>query len=94
MAQNRSQVYKVDERYKETKGAVDNNAALGFLKQYAARDRASNKVNIEAERKQDDRFIVPGQAGTLPVGALGLGQQVGNTDGAITFKNSFRATQA
>ena len=94
MAQNRSQVYTVDERYKQTEGAVDNSAGPAFLRQYLARRRTRNKPNIEAERRQDNRFIEPARGGTVPVGALGLGQQIGNTDSAATFKNAFRAQQS
>lgn len=81
MARNQSQVYKVDERYSETKGASDNNVGLGFLRKYMAQDRAMKKFNIEAERSKDDRFIE-----AVPLAAS-------NTYGNASYKNQFRASQ-
>ena len=81
MARNRSQVYKVDNRYSETKGASDNNAGLGFLRRYMAQDSAMKKSNIEAERSLDDRFIE-----AAPLAGS-------NAYGNASYKNQFRVSQ-
>ena len=39
MAQKLSQLYDVDNRYKEAKGVPDNNAGKAFLAQFRARDK-------------------------------------------------------
>ena len=44
--------------------------------------------------ESDDKFILPGQGGTVSIGALGLGSQLSNTDSRTTFKNAFRASQS
>jgi len=81
MAQNRSQVYTVDERYKESKGASDNSVALGFLKKYASRDKAGKRSNVEQQRREDDRFI----------NAVPLANS--NAYGSASFKNQFVPSQ-
>jgi len=81
MARNQSQVYNVDERYSQTKGATDNNSGLGFLRKYMAQDRAMKKFNIEAERAVDDLFIE-----AVPLAGS-------NAYGSASFKNQFRASQ-
>ena len=94
MAQKLSQLYDVDNRYREAKGVPDNNAGKAFLQQFRARDKELAKNPIEPSRREDDRFILPAQGGTVSIGALGLGSQLSNTDARTTFKNSFRATQS
>lgn len=95
MAFEKSQSYKVDNRYREAKGTSDNNQALGFLQNYLETRRSLGKLPITAERRQDDRFIFPAQGGTVPVGALPYeprgSASFGNTDSATGYRNSFRA---
>ena len=94
MAQKLSQLYDVDNRYKEAKGVPDNNAGKAFLAQFRARDKQLAKNPIEPSRRDDNRFILPAQGGTVSIGALGLGSQLSNTDSRTTFRNAFRASQS
>jgi len=94
MAQNRSQVYDVDNRYSQTEEARDNTAGKRFLKNFMERDRQSRYPGIEAERREDNRITNYGTGGTVPMAALGLGQKVGNTNSRSTYKNPFRASQS
>lgn len=96
MAFEKSQSYKVDNRYKEAREVPDNNQALGFLQNYLEGRRAFSKMPVTFERRQDDRFIFPAQGGTVPIGALPYeprgSASVGNTDSSVGFRNSFRVT--
>ena len=94
MAQKLSQLYDVDNRYREAKGVADNEAGKKFLKDFIARDKELAKDPVEPSRREDDKFILPAQGGTVSVGALGLGSQLSNTDSRTTFRNSFRASQS
>ena len=49
MAQKLSQLYDVDNRYREAKGVPDNNAGKAFLQQFRARDKelAKNEKDLE-----------------------------------------------
>jgi hypothetical protein len=94
MAQKLSQLYDVDNRYREAKGVSDNLAGKRFVKEYIARDKELAKNPIEPSRREDDRFILPAQGGTVSIGALGLGSQLSNTDSRTTFRNAFRASQS
>ena len=94
MAQKLSQVYDVDNRYREAKGVPDNTAGKRFLQEFIARDKELSKDPIEPSRREDDRFILPAQGGTVPIASLGLGSQLSNTDSRTTFRNSFRASQS
>ena len=49
MAQKLSQLYDVDNRYREAKGVSDNNAGKAFLQQFRARDKelAKNEKDLE-----------------------------------------------
>ena len=94
MAQKLSQVYDVDNRYREAKGVADNVAGKRFLQEFIARDKSLGSNFIGDSRKSDDRFVIAGQGGTIPVSSLGLGSQISNTDSRTTFKNAFRATQS
>ena len=94
MAQKLSQLYDVDNRYREAKGVSDNLAGKKFVKEYIARDKELAKNPIEPSRREDDRFILPAQGGTVSIGALGLGSQLSNTDSRTTFRNAFRASQS
>ena len=94
MAQKLSQLYDVDNRYREAKGVSDNLAGKRFVKEYIARDKELAKNPIEPSRREDDRFILPAQGGTVSIGALGLGSQLSNTDARTTFRNAFRASQS
>ena len=94
MAQKLSQLYNVDNRYKEAKGVVDNLAGKRFLQEFRARDKSLGSNFIGDSRRSDDRFILPAQGGTVSIGALGLGSQLSNTDSRTTFRNAFRASQS
>ena len=82
MAKNRSQVYDVDNRYSQTEGASDNDAGKNFLRQYMRRDKVARYPGVEAERKQDDRFIQ----------AVPLANS--NAYGLAGYRNQFKAEQA
>ena len=94
MAQKLSQLYDVDNRYKEAKGVSDNLAGKRALQDFIARDKELAKDPVEPSRREDDRFILPAQGGTVSIGALGLGTQLSNTDSRTTFRNAFRASQS
>ena len=94
MARKLSQVYDVDNRYREAKGVADNVQGKRFLKDFFAQDKRLGSDFIGDSRESDDRFILPAQGGTIPISSLGLGSQLSNTDARTTFKNSFRATQS
>ena len=95
MAQKLSQLYDVDNRYREAQGVADNVAGKRFLKEFIARDKELAKDPVEPSRREDDRFILPAQGGTIPIASIGLtGSLIGNTDSKFTFKNAFRATQS
>ena len=94
MARKLSQVYDVDNRYREAKGVADNVQGKKFLKDFIAQDKRLGADFIGDSRESDDRFILPAQGGTIPISSLGLGSQLSNTDARTTFKNSFRATQS
>ena len=94
MAQKLSQVYDVDNRFREAKGVADNLAGKRFLQEFRARDKSLGSNFIGDSRKSDDRFILAAQGGTIPVSSLGLGSQISNTDSKSTFRNTFRAAQS
>ena len=95
MAQKLSQLYDVDNRYKEAKGVSDNLAGKRFVKEYIARDKELAKNPVEPSRREDNRFILPAQGGTVPIASIGLtGSLIGNTDSKLIFKNAFRAAQS
>ena len=58
MAQKLSQVYDVDNRFKEAKGVADNTAGKKFLQEFRARDKSLGSNFIGDSRKSDDRFIL------------------------------------
>ena len=94
MAQKLSQLYDVDNRFREAKGVADNEAGKRFLKDFIARDKELGKDPVDSQRREDDKFILPAQGGTIPIAALGLGSQLSNTDSRTTFRNAFRASQS
>ena len=94
MAQKLSQLYNVDNRYKEAKGVTDNIAGKRALQSFIARDKRLGSDFIGDSRRSDDKFILPAQGGTVSIGALGLGSQLSNTDSRTTFRNAFRASQS
>ena len=95
MAQKLSQLYDVDNRYREAKGVPDNTAGKRFVKEFIARDKELAKDPAEPSRREDDRFILPAQGGTVPIASIGLtGSLIGNTDSRTTFRNAFRASQS
>jgi len=94
MAQKLSQLYDVDNRYREAKGVADNVQGKRFLKDFIAQDKRLGSDFIGDSRRSDDKFILPAQGGTIPISSLGLGSQLSNTDARTTFRNSFRASQS
>ena len=94
MAQKLSQLYDVDNRYREAKGVPDNTAGKRALQDFIARDKELAKNPVEPSRREDNRFILPAQGVTLSIGAIGLGSQLSNTDSRTTFRNAFRASQS
>ena len=95
MAQKLSQLYDVDNRYREAQGVADNVAGKRFLKDFIARDKELAKDPVEPSRREDNKFILPAQGGTIPIASIGLtGSLIGNTDSKLTFKNAFRAAQS
>lgn len=96
MAFEKSQSYKVDNRFTEAKEMPDNNQALGFLENYLEARRSGARLPITEERRQDDRFVFPAQGGTVPVAALPYeprgAASINNTDSRVGFRNTFRVT--
>ena len=98
MAQKRSQDYNVDNRYRETAGytdipkeaATDNSSGKDFLAKYIERNRVAKKNPIAPDNRDENKFILPGQGGLIPIPD---GGNVSNTDSRMTFRNSFRASQ-
>ena len=99
MAQKRSQNYNVDNRYKETRlegggtarEASDNETGKKFLKDFIEGGRVAKQDSVENERKEDNKFVIPGQGGLVPIPD---GNNIRNTDRQISFRNSFRAAQS
>ena len=95
MAQKLSQLYDVDNRYREAKGVPDNTSGKRFLQQFMAQDKRLGANIIGNSRQNDNRFVVAAQGGTVPIASIGLtGSLIGNTDSKLTFKNAFRAAQS
>ena len=94
MAQKLSQVYDVDNRFREAKGVADNTAGKKFLQEFRARDKSLGSNFIGDSRKSDDRFVVAAEGGTIPISSLGLGSQISDTDSKVSFRNLFRAAQS
>ena len=95
MAQKLSQLYDVDNRYREAKGVPDNTSGKRFLQQFMEQDRRLGANIIGNSRQSDNRFVLPAQGGTVPIASIGLtGSLIGNTDSKLTFKNAFRAAQS
>ena len=94
MAQTRSQDYDVDNRYSQSRingtPARDNTLGENFLKNYLEQDRVAKKNPIAPDNRDENKFILPGQGGLIPIPD---GGSVSNTDSRMTFRNSFRATQ-
>ena len=95
MAQKLSQLYDVDNRYREAKGVPDNTSGKRFLKEFMEQDKRLGANIIGRSRQNDNRFVVAAQGGTVPISSIGLtGSLIGNTDSKLTFKNAFRAAQS
>ena len=95
MAQKLSQLYDVDNRYREAKGVSDNLAGKRALQDFIARDKRLGANIIGNSRQSDNRFVLPAQGGTVSIASIGLtGSLIGNTDSKLTFKNAFRAAQS
>jgi len=94
MTKHLSQDYGVDNRYRGHEEAQDNEAGLRFLKQYQKRDLAGKQDDLETQRRGDDRFVLAGEGGTVPIAALPYeprgSASIGNTDRRIGFRNLFR----
>ena len=95
MTSKLSQDYDVDNRYRGLKEAGDNAAGKRFLSQYMKRDRKANAPDITSQRQGDDRFVLAGEGGTVPIAGLPYeprgSANIGNTDKRIGFRNLFRA---
>ena len=95
MAQKLSQLYDVDNRYREAKGVPDNTSGKRFLQQFMEQDRRLGANIIGNSRQSDNRFVVAAQGGTVPIASIGLtGSLIVKTDSKYTFKNAFRAAQS
>jgi hypothetical protein len=94
MAQTRSQDYDVDNRYSQSQingtPARDNTSGENFLRNYLQRDKVAKKNPIAPDNRDENKFILPGQGGLIPIPD---GGSVSNTDSRMTFRNSFRASQ-
>jgi len=94
MAQTRSQDYDVDNRYSQSQingtPARDNTSGENFLRNYLQRDKVAKKNPIAPDNRDENKFILPGQGGLVPIPD---GGSVSNTDSRMTFRNSFRASQ-
>ena len=94
MAQTRSQDYDVDNRYSQSQingtPGRDNTSGQNFLRNYLQRDKVAKKNPIAPDNRDENKFILPGQGGLIPVPD---GGSVSNTDSRMTFRNSFRASQ-
>ena len=98
MVKTRSQDYNVDNRYRETAGytdvpgesAGDNTAGKRHLKNYIEQDRVRGMNRIAPDNRDENKFIMPGQGGLIPIPDRG---SVSNTDSRTTFRNAFRASQ-
>jgi hypothetical protein len=97
-----SQDYSVDNRYGGVKSAADNTAGKQFLDSFLREEKSVGvrsagtlqARDLTQQRSQDNHFLLGGMGGTIPVGALGLGQQISNTDTAYRFKNAFGSMQS
>ena len=74
--------------------ATDNAEGKHFLNRYIDQHKAGEKTNLTQERKQDNRFTLSAMGGTIPIGSLGLGQEIRNTDTVYSFKNAFGSPKA
>ena len=94
MAQTRSQDYDVDNRYSQSQingtPARDNTSGQNFLRNYLERDKVAKKNPIAPDNRDENKFILPGQGGLIPIPD---GGSVSNTDSRMIFRNSFRASQ-
>ena len=94
MAQTRSQDYDVDNRYSQSQingtPARDNTSGENFLRNYLERDKVAKKNPIAPDNRDENKFILPGQGGLIPIPH---GGNVSNTDSRMTFRNAFRASQ-
>ena len=52
MAQKLSQLYDVDNRYREAKGVADNESGKQFLQQFRARDKELAKNPVELKKRR------------------------------------------
>jgi hypothetical protein len=96
MAIPKSQSYTVDNRYQQAKEVSDNTQSLGFLRNYMKARNIAGRFPVTSERAQDDRFVFAAQSGTLPLAAFPSEPRgaagVSNTDGRVSYRNSFRVT--
>jgi hypothetical protein len=96
MAFEKSQSYRVDNRYSQAQGVEDNTSSLIFLRNYLGRRKSQAQLPITSERLEDDRFIMPALGGTIPIGALPYeprgSASIRNTDRGASFRNTFRVT--
>jgi hypothetical protein len=94
--------YNIDNRYSGAASATDNTVGKQFLNRYinaakfvgAKSAGTLEEKHLTEKRKQTDHFLLGGMGGTVPIGALNLGQQLTNTDTAYRFKNAFGSPQS
>ena len=97
-----SQDYAVDNRHGGIKAASDNTAGKQFLDSFLREEKSVGVKSagtlqprdLTEQRREDNHFLLGGMGGTIPIGALGLGQQVPTTDTVYRFKNAFGAPQS
>lgn len=94
MAENLSQTYSVDNRYRGLGEAFDDQKGPEFLAQYLKQRKASQTDDITEQRRGDDRFVLAGEGGTVPLTAFPYeprgAASLSNTDRSVTFRNTFR----
>ena len=86
--------YSVDRRYRGLKAASNNTAGKSFLQYYTRNAKKATGPSLAQQRSEDDRVRLFGLGGTVPVGALGLGQTIGNTDSSSSSRNPFVSAKA
>lgn len=102
MSLHTSTDYSVDNRHTSVKNATDNTAGKQFLTRFLGAQKQAGVTSIgtvqprdlTAQRREDDRFTLAAMGGTVPIGALQLGQQIKTSDSVYRFKNAFGAPNA
>lgn len=85
-----STTYGVDNRYRGIERAVDDKSGAKFLQKYIERKRESDVNRVGNTREQQGKFVLGGMGGTVSVAQMPT--QITNTDGKVSFRNTFRVT--